>query len=424
MRNVLVIAYYFPPLGMSGVQRTAGFVRHLPKYGWQPTVITAKPAGYFAYDESLWIPIKESGISVIRTRSLDPTRLYRSYTTVKFPSERKRLALALITNWIFIPDNKLGWTIFAIPEGLYQLRQQRFDVILSTAPPYTGHLVGYYLSKKLNIPLICDFRDDWVGNPRHYYPTSLHRKLHLSLENRVLKQSSAVISHTQPILDQLNERHPETIKTQQVIPHGFDQQVITSKKQKISSQHLRFLYTGVFYDAQVPDYFLRGLSSFLSRNPSLRTKISAIFAGLVPDNFTQLLRTLNLDGVVNYVGYKQHKDIHQLQQDADILWMTVGSKVGNYGISTGKLFEYMGARKPILALVPEGAARDTLLRYGSTYLAHPTHTDEIIQAFNQIKTDWLNGTFPTPDETFVSKFDRSQLTHSLAQIFNTFSQSQ
>ncbi len=421
MRNVLVIAYYFPPLGMSGVQRTAGFVRHLPEYGWQPTVITAKPAGYFAYDESLWTPIQDAGISVIRTPSIDPTRLYCSYTMVKFPSEQKLLALSLITSWIFVPDNKLGWTIFAIPEGLNQLRQQRFDIILSTAPPYTGHLIGSYLSKKLDIPLVCDFRDDWVGNPRHYYPTILHRKLHLYLENRVLKQSSAVITITQPVLDQLNERHPESIKTQQVIPHGFDRKVITNKKSKISNQHLRFLYTGVFFDAQVPDYFLRGLSSFLSQNPSLRTKISAIFAGLVPDNFIKLLRTLDLEGIVDYVGYKQHKEIQQLQHDADVLWMTLGAKIGNYGISPGKLFEYMGTRKPILALVPEGAARDTLLRYGATYLAQPNSTGEIIQAFNKIKTDWLSGTFPTPDETFVSMFDRSQLTHSLAQIFNNLS---
>ncbi|MCY4170488.1 MAG: glycosyltransferase [Bacteroidetes bacterium] len=419
MNNVLVIAYYFPPLGLSGVQRTAGFVRHLPKYGWQPTVLTAKPAGYFAYDESLWTPIEAMGISVIRTPSLDPTRMFRSYSTVTLPPERKRKVLSSLSNWLFVPDNKIGWMPFAILKGINQLKRQRFDLILSTAPPYTGHMIACHLSKKLNIPLMIDFRDDWVGNPRHDYPTKLHRKIHFSLESKVLNQSSAVISINQQILDQLSERHPELKKITKVIPHGYDERVTLTSKSLQSVKHLRFLYTGVFYDAQVPDYFLRGLSYFLSQNPELSTKVHATFAGLVPKGFNQLLKTFNLTENVEFVGYKQHNVIQQLQQEADILWMTIGSRAGNNGISTGKLFEYIGTRKPILALVPDGAARDTLVRYGATYLANPTCIDSIIQAFNDIKTDWLNQNLPTPDESFASMFNRHRLTETLTQVFHS-----
>jgi len=424
MRNVLVIAYYFPPLGLSGVQRIAGFVRHLPEFGWQPTVITAKPAGYFAYDESLWAPIQKMGISVIRTKSVDPTRLFRSCTAVKFPSEKKRQTFTSLSNWLFIPDNKLGWMFFAIREGINQQKRQSFDVILSTAPPYTGHLIAHHLSKKFNIPLITDFRDDWVGNPRHNYPTNFHRKLHFFLENKIVNQSSAIITINQPILNQLNERHPEIKNVKQVIPHGYDDEVTVIKKSKFSNHRLKFLYTGVFYDAQIPDNFLKSLSSFLSQHPLLQKKVSAIFAGLVPEGFEQLLRILNLEENVTYVGYKQHDEVKQLQQDADILWMTIGNREGDYGISTGKLFEYMGTKKPILALVPEGTAKDTLLRYGATYIASPTSTDSITQALNDIKVDWLNGDFPDPDETFVSSFNRRQLTRTLTQVFQEVSESQ
>ena len=190
MRRVLVVAYYFPPLGLSGVQRVAGFVRHLPEYGWQPTVITAKPGGYFAHDKSLWSPIEDAGIRVVRTKSLDPTRLFRSGATVRLPQETRRQTLSYISNWLFIPDNKLGWKPFALRAGLRQAAAQRFDAVFSSAPPYTGHLIGRKLSRTLKLPLITDFRDDWVGNPRHIYPTALHRRLHIQQERQVLIQSS------------------------------------------------------------------------------------------------------------------------------------------------------------------------------------------------------------------------------------------
>ncbi|MCY4225992.1 MAG: glycosyltransferase [Bacteroidetes bacterium] len=422
MRRVLVIAYYFPPLGMSGVQRTAGFVRHLPEHGWQPTVITPYTAGYFAYDESLLTPIKNLDIPIVRTRSLDPTRLFRSKTTVKLPPETKRKTLTSMSNWMFIPDNKIGWMPFALQAGLRLAQTQKFDAIFSTAPPYTGHLIARALSKRLLLPLITDFRDDWVDNPRHQYPTEFHRNRHLRLESKVLNQSSAIITINKPILDQLNQRHSDLSPFGTIIPHGHDNSESLDDAPHSNKDRLKLVYTGVFYDVQVPDYFLRGLADFLHDNPLLKTKISAIFAGLVPDGFHDLVEKLHLQDVVNYIGYKPHPEIIQLQREADILWMTIGHRYGDHGISTGKLFEYMGTQKPILGLVPPGTAQDTLRSYGATYLTEPTDIDGIKDALNQIKSDWLQQTFPKPDESFVSQFNRRTLTQSLAELMNSVSQ--
>lgn len=417
MRNVLVVAYYFPPLGLSGVQRVAGFVRHLPEHGWQPTVITAKPRGYFAYDKSLWSPIEDAGIRVVRTKSLDPTRLFRSGATVRLPQETRRQTLAYISNWLFIPDNKLGWKPFALRAGLRQAAAQRFDAVFSSAPPYTGHLVGKKLSRRLKLPLITDFRDDWVGNPRHIYPTALHRRLHIQQERQVLIQSSAITTINRPILDALEKRHRGINIQGEVIPHGFDEYedpVKVSVREK-----LKLVYTGVFYDAQTPEHFLRGISEFLAENPAMRPKISVIFAGLVPNGFADLIRTLKLEDVVQYVGYLQHTHVVELQQEADVLWMTIGSKSGASGISTGKLYEYMGTGKPILALVPSGTARRTLLRYGAAYIVEPESEAGIIQALSQITRDWNTETFPSPDESFVSMFSRNRLVEMLAGVLDS-----
>ena len=420
MRHVLIIAYYFPPLGLSGVQRIAGFVRHFPKYGWQPTVITAKPGGYFAHDESLWNPIKKEGICVIRTRSLDPTRAFRSGTTVRFPRESKRQALAKVSSWLFVPDNKAGWLPFAVRAGLRMAASQTFDAVFSSAPPYTGHLVGSILSKKLELPLIADFRDAWVSNPRHYYPTSFHYNLHVRQERRVLERSSAIIAINRPILDDLKKRHPDVKRMELVVPHGYDEESRPATNHlSCTDGVLRFVYTGVFYDAQVPNYFLQGLSKFLEQYPDMRTKIRATFAGLVPSGFEDLVRTLNLEEVVQYAGYLNHTRVMELQQKADVLWMTIGSRPGASGISTGKLFEYIGTGKPILALIPPGTARQTLRDYGAAYLAAPESMEDIIRALRTIREDWQHGKFPCPDEEFMSRFSRSRLTETLSRVLDS-----
>ena len=419
MKHVLVVAYYFPPLGLSGVQRIAGFVRHLPEYGWKPTVLTAKPAGYFAHDNSLWAPIQEAGTQIIQTRSLDPTRFFRAGSTVRLPRESKRQALASISNWLFVPDNKIGWMPFAVQAGLREASHQAFSAIYSSAPPYTGHLVGSKIAQRLGLPLIVDLRDDWVGNPRHIYPTPLHRQLHVRQERRVLQNACAVTTINRPILDELQARHKHLKIPGHVIPHGYEEQCVSSVTRKNHKDKLRLVYTGVFYDAQTPEYFLRGLREFLIQNPDMRRRVSAIFAGLVPDYFARLVRSLKLEQVVQYVGYLEHSSVVALQQKADILWMTIGSRPGASQISTGKLFEYMGTRKPILALVPPGAASDTLHRYKAAYVVSPEDINQATQALNRIRNDWRDQCFPKPDVAFVSTLSRKHLTKKLSDVLNT-----
>lgn len=422
MKHVLVLAYYFPPLGLSGVQRIAGFVRHLPEHGWQPTVLTAKPAGYFAHDDSLWAPIQEAGIRTIQTRSLDPTRFFRAGSTVKLPRESRRQVLASVSNWVFVPDNKLGWIPFAVRAGLREATRQSFSAVFSSAPPYTGHLVGRKIARRLGLPLIIDFRDDWVGNPRHFYPTPLHRQLHVRQERQVLQRASAVTTINRPILDGLQTRHKHLGIPGYVIPHGYEEQHPSSVTRTNHKKQLRFVYTGVFYDAQTPEYFLRGLREFLIQYPDMRDRVSAIFAGLVPDYFARLVRNLKLEQVVQYVGYLEHDSVVALQQKADILWMTIGSRPGASQISTGKLFEYMGTRKPILALVPPGAASNTLHRYKAAYIVSPEDVNQTTQALSRIRNDWCDQRFPKPDEAFVSMLSRNHLTQKLSDVLNTIVQ--
>src|SRR5690606_37850109 len=121
---------YFPPLGLSGVQRIARFVKYLPEHGWTPTVVTARPAGYFAFDSELRREIDERGIAVHETRSADPTRVF-ARGTVQFPSEARRKAFSYLSQLAFVPDNKVGWVPAAVEEGLRLHATRPFDAVLA-----------------------------------------------------------------------------------------------------------------------------------------------------------------------------------------------------------------------------------------------------------------------------------------------------
>jgi glycosyltransferase involved in cell wall biosynthesis len=419
-RKILVIAYYFPPLGLSGVQRTVKFVKYLPRYGWEPTVLTVRPGGYFAFDESLLEDVDTA--DVVRTRSLDPTRLFARSSSVRVPENWHRRLVDVITGTIFIPDNKIGWLPFARRTAGGLMRNHKFDAVLSTAPPYTGHLVGSWLARRFGVPFVADFRDDWLENPRHMYPSAWHRRLHARLERNVLAASSAVVTINDVIAERLRCRLPadSPANAVDVIEQGFDPDDFGTIEDPVptSPDTFRFLYAGVFYDAQRPDAFLEGLSRAIQARPELRDRVHADFVGLVPKYFDSALARLKIEDMVTYHGYLPHDRVIQHIRSATVPWLTIGRRKGAESISTGKLFEYMGSRKPILGLVPEGAARDVLASYGAADIVDPDDVEGVSIAIRSLFDRFVEGSLPAPEEAFVARFDRCNLTGRLAEILH------
>jgi hypothetical protein len=422
-RHVLFLAYYFPPLGLSGVQRASKFAKYLPEYGWDVTVLTAEPRGYFAYDNTLLEDLVQSGVKIVRTRSLDPTRLYGRARVVNLPRESRRRWASALTNIFFVPDNKIGWFLSGRRAALASHYKHAFDAVFSSAPPYTSHLMAASISRRLELPLVLDFRDDWVGNPRHTYPTSLHRQLHERLEHRVVGSASATITINRIIADSLDTRCRAKGITApiHVIPQGFDPADFSDQRvtdRRTESLAFRFLYSGIFYDAQTPIPFLNGLRLAIEQRPDLRGQIAADFVGLVPDDFRTFVDGADLSDVVNYLGYESHSDIVKRMSEADVLWLTIGRRPGSEGISTGKLYEYFGARRPVLGLVPEGVARDDLVRYGAAEIADPEDVQDISRAIISMFDRVSANRMAAPDDAFVRLFDRRRLAGDLAAILN------
>lgn len=421
--HVLVVAYYFPPMGLSGVQRIAKLVKYLPENGWRVTVLTPESASYFAFDDGLLEELASNpDISIIRTSSLDPTRIRtrENRNTISFPEERSRRLFSNLSQWLLLPDNKIGWKRFATKRALELNLLDPFDLVYATAPPYTCFLVGAEVARKTGRPLAIDYRDDWVGNPRHTYPTAWHRKKTTNLERMVLGLCSHVFAINQTILGAVKSRNPHDNCSYSVVPQGFDPNDFESdRKVKASppSAKMTFLYAGMFYDAQQPDSFLLAAQHLFSKRPELKSKIRFRFIGLFPESKRALVHQLELDKVVELLGYVDHKSNVEELKECDVAWMIIGRQKGEKMISTGKLFEYMGSLKPILALVREGEAKQALNGYKAEFVVGPDDITSISETIEMLFETWLEGALPTGDGDHVKQFNRKLQAAVIAREF-------
>ncbi len=425
MRKVLVVAYYFPPLGLSGVQRTLKFIKYLPHYNWHPTVLTVNPGNYFARDVSLLKEVESLNIPVIRTDSFDPTQLFgRKNADVspvaKMPREWIRKSLNLGSQFFLLPDNKIGWKRKAIRAGAECLKREKFDLIFATAPPYTDFLIGRQLKKISGLPLVIDYRDAWVDNPYHFYFTPFHRWFHQRLESRVLRAADKVITINRRIKELLLKRYPFLqYQDVQIISQGFDPADfdLNGLAPRSKTERMRITYSGTFIDKRTPKYFLRALSKLFQQWPDLRSRIEACFVGHFREENMKLVAKLGLQDVVMVVGYVDHTECVRYLASSDVLWLIIGKGKGEDMMSTGKLFEYLGARKPILGCVPEGVARNTIEDSGAGIIVDPMDIDAIASAIKTLYERYESGTLKGPKEEYVEKFDRKRLTADLARIF-------
>jgi glycosyltransferase involved in cell wall biosynthesis len=420
-RRVLVFAYYFPPLGLSGVQRIARFVKYLPDYGWAPTVVTARPAGYFAFDRELRREIDERGIAVHETRSADPTRVF-ARGTVPFPSESRRKAFSYFSQLVFVPDNKIGWASAAVTEGLRLHEETPFDAVLATAPPYTALVAGKRFASQARLPLVCDFRDDWLGNPRHNYPTPLHRRRNADLESEVVHAASAVTVINRYIGASLTDRHADIRNAVHVIPQGFDPDDFAHGLEPVRTSARKgpcvFLHAGSFYDAQNPQSFAAALRSFVSSRPEKRGRVRAHFVGATPEAVKVVVDQYRLDDIVSIIPYVDHTTVCQMLLEADVLWMTVGRQPREEQVSTGKLFEYFGTRKPVIGLVPPGAASEALEAYSAGFVCSPNDVPSIAALIERMADLHSTGLLPVASPTEIEPYDRRLLAGELATILS------
>ncbi len=403
--NVLVVAYYFPPMGLSGVQRTSKFVKYLPKYNWNPIVLTTEPKSYYAFDNNLLNELKQATIYRTQNKKVSKKQLK------SFPNYFTQKIGRLLYNTLYFPDSKANWKKPALELAKEIIKSKNINAIFATAPPFTDFLIADEIAEIYQKPFIMDYRDIWNGNPFYYYPTPIHRSKSINLESKLLKNTRKIIVTTRFAKEFLLKKY-RFLNHQDIsiIPHGYDPQDFEDVEFE-HSQKFILTHSGVFQDNRNPRYFLKAVAEYLENNPSARNDFELRFVGLMRKSHLKLISKLGLDDITICTGYLDHSQTIKHLLESSVLWLM---QKDNFR-TPGKLFEYLGSRKPILISIPDGALRKLALESESAVATDPDDIKQIKQAINKLYYWWKNNSLPKPKEEFVVQFDRSKLTADLAK---------
>lgn len=412
-KNLLVISYYFPPMGLSGVQRTSKFVKYLPDNGWNTFVLTSNPNSYYAYDESLLSELNREGVHIFRTDSDSKKNQKKGKKTVKFPSYFKQKLGRAFLQTVYLPDSKIRWRKAALNLGERIIKENNINAIFATAPPFTDFIVANELSQKFGKPYVVDYRDTWIDNPFHFFPTPFHKNYNIKLESDILIHSRKAFVITRYSKELLLKRyrflsHDDVV----ILPHGYDPEDFDNTD-GINKDRSKFIIThsGLFQDNRSPKYFLAALASFLENEPDARNKIEARFIGLMRPNHINMIKKYNLENVVACTGYLPHKETVQNLLESDVLWLMLDDNIR----TPGKLYEYFAARKPLLVCAPDGIVRRTALESKASICTEPKDRKAIEKAIKDYYYLWKSQKLPKPNEDFISQFDRGKITAELAR---------
>ncbi|MFN3306008.1 MAG: glycosyltransferase family 4 protein [Candidatus Kapaibacteriota bacterium] len=405
-RNVLVVSYYFPPMGLSGVQRILKFVKYLPEFGWNPIVLTTAPRSYYAFDKALETEIDLNQVKVYRTGSKLKEK------TKKFPSSILfQNTVRYLMSYFLQPDTKIFWKRKALELAEKIIKENDIDVILATAPPFTDFLISMELSLKFNIPFVVDYRDVWVDNPFHFYPTYFHKLYARKLEEKILKNASRIIVTFRGTKDILLTKYP-FLKSDEVviIPHGYDANDFKeSENLKPDPRKFVVTHSGLFQDNRNPKFFLSAFAKFIDARRD-DFKKEAWFVGIMRKSHIRQIKKLKLEENVKLFGYQPHTEVIRLLKNSNVLWLMYEDNVR----SPGKLYEYFGAKKPILICAPEGYMKSLAVESEVAIGVEPRDVDGIFRALNTFYDLWLSDSLPAPKEDFLARFERKSLTETLS----------
>ncbi|PJA99225.1 MAG: glycosyl transferase family 1 [Ignavibacteriales bacterium CG_4_9_14_3_um_filter_30_11] len=419
MHKVLVIAYYFPPMGLSGVQRTLKFIKYFKNYNWEPTVLTTSDVGYYAHDNTLLKEVEDADVKIERVGGGEINSLIKKNGTIKIPGEKLRKVLSFFSQTFFIPDNKIGWTKKAIVKAREILKREKFDIIFVTAPPFSSVNMAVELKKEFNIPLVIDYRDLWFESYFSFYPTLFHKSMNKKMEYNALRASDKITVTNRIIKEKiLNTYQFLSFEDVTILSHGFDTMDFEGlEPEKRTNNRMIISYSGIFMEYNTPEYFLRAFKKITLEKPEIAANIELHFIGFLRKENMKIIKKLQIEEFVKDFGYIEHKEAVRKLISSDLLWFMIGNRKNIDALLPGKLFEYVGSKKPIIACVPEGAAKNSLQKYGATFFTNPFDINEIKNVIYKTYELYKTNSLPKPDEEFIQQYRRDIITEQLCKEF-------
>ncbi len=424
MKKVLVITYYWPPAGGAGVQRTLKFTKYLPEFGWKPYVLTVQNPDAPVYDESLFKDVN-SEVKIFKTKAIEPFSAYKKFTgkkdDEKIPADilmkkngsfKEKFAKFVRANF-FIPDAKIGWLPYAVKKGEEIIRRENIDLIYASSPPQTVALIGHKLSKKTGVKLVVDFRDPWLEIV--YNQTMKRSKITIlidsKLERKVLQNASAVVTVSNEFVDLFKSKVNE--QNYFVIPNGYDEDDFP-KIEKRKNSKFTIAYTGVISPDRVPYPLFYALGKL--RDEGI-TDITCTFAGKFAEEFNNEIEKRNLQSFFELKTFLPHSESVKILLNADVLLLVINNVPDNKGVLPGKMFEYIGCKKPVFGIGPEdGEASKILAETDSGFMTDYEKNELAYERLKRLYIAWQKN-----ENLFIfknEKYSRRKLTKTLATVFN------
>ncbi len=422
MKNVLFVVYYFPPMGGSGVQRPLKFAKYLKKFEWNPIILCPEPGVYQIFDHSLEQELESLDLEIHRVKANTPFHKFSGVSKqTGLVTGMLAKVLRLISRTIYFPDNKKAWIEPAVQKGKELIDDKKIDLIFSTAPPFSNHIIAQQLNEISNIPYVLDYRDLFTGNHFEENESESRKSKKVTTESEWLRHSSGVVALDRFAGNKIQEALTSKTLNMEVISHGFDQEDFDSHRNAsldYKKGKINWLYSGLFYDANQPDVFLNGLKELFIKKPELREKTHLHFQGGLDSRIKKLISDLGFEDIVSDYGYLSHDISVANLLKADILWMISNFSKNLKQIKSGKLFEYIGTKKPILGLVHPGEASRLLNDYKGGFYAAPDNIYDVTNTVEEVYELWTKAKIPEASNEFTEMYERKSLTNKLSLFFD------
>ena len=415
MKRVLMIAYHFPPMaGSSGIQRTLRFVQHLPRFGWQPLVLSAHPRAYERTSDDLESEIP-TGTVVRRAFALD---------TARHLAVGERYA-----GFMARPDRWVSWRFDAVRQGMRMIREFRPDAIWSTYPIATAHLIGAALQRRSGLPWIADFRDPMA---QEGYPADpVTRQQFRDIEQLATRQAGWCVFTTPGAARMYRERYPESAERIVVVENGYDEESFVAAEQAgpglaspLNPGALTLLHSGIVYPSERnPVPLFAALGRLKDKGLIEPGRFKVRFRAAVHDELLHdLARQHRIEPFIETCPAVGYQAALEEMLRADALLVMQGSGCNEQ--IPAKIYEYLRAGRPIVCLSdPAGDTAGVLRQAGVDRIARLDSIDEIEALLPEFLAAVRQGPASHPEPEIVKRASRLARAQALANMLDALPQS-
>lgn len=429
MKRVLIISYYWPPSGGSGVQRWVKFAKYLPSLGWQPVIYTPENPELIVLDDTLGDEIPKS-VEVVKTKIFEPYGIYRALSFKKGNKKKKkevnpinaqkkslgqRLSMWVRGN-IFIPDPRCFWINPSVRFLKNYLKENPVDIIISTGPPHSMHLIARKLAKTTELPWIADFRDPWTKMFyfKHLNLSSWAKKKHIKLEKKVLNDATTVVAVSPLVQEEFQAMTKTPIH---LITNGYDgedfEQIVEA------DGFFNITHTGLFAADGNPTTLWKVLAEKSSNDEEFSKMLRLRLIGKTDEAIIQSIKEAGLNKNLIDLGYKDHKTAVREQKASSILILPLRKEPEYKATLPGKLFEYLASKRPILGIGQKDGAMARILAETKAGVVFDWEEKAYIKAYiDKSWKDFRSDNLESNTQN-IEKYSRKNLSKEMVSLMDS-----